>query len=92
MTWNYRKDGEDRTARYIGEMVHGKANGEATYHFDSGDRYIGGFRDGKMHGEGEYLWANGNRFVGNFIDGEPTGYAKLLLPDSGLSPMQMEAG
>ena len=71
--WRYQKDGAWKTGRYEGERRFGRANGQGTYVWASGNKYDGEWKDGKKHGRGVYVDANGFRYDGEFKHGKRHG-------------------
>ena len=69
---------------YVGELRDGKANGQGTLTWASGDalaKYVGEFRNGKMHGQGTLTYADGSKYVGEFKDGAYNGQGTLTFVD-----------
>jgi hypothetical protein len=69
---------------YVGELRDGKANGQGTLTWASGDalaKYVGEFRNGKMHGQGTLTYADGAKYVGEFKDGAYNGQGTITYAD-----------
>lgn len=61
-------------ARYVGQWVNGRFEGEGTYYFSNGDIYEGHWRNDKQEGQGK-LTQGDRYFVGEFKDNRLNGYA-----------------
>ena len=70
---------------FFGEFKNGKANGQGTYSYSSGNKYIGEFRDNKRNGRGTYYYlaedANkGAKYEGLYKDDSMDGLGVYTTP------------
>lgn len=59
---------------YIGDWIHGVAQGSGVKHYACGDVHFGCYCNGNRHGYGIYTWANGDVYQGSFLNGSCSGY------------------
>ena len=71
-------------AKYVGEFMDGKQNGQGLATFSNGTKYVGEFKDGNFNGQGTLTPANsGDKYIGQFKDGKPNGQGTHIFPDGG---------
>lgn len=67
-------------ARYEGNFVEGKRNGEGVYYYSKGSKYVGTQENDRRHGWGTYYYASGSKYVGEWVyetkEGRGTFYSK----------------
>ncbi|MBT4490506.1 MAG: hypothetical protein HOC72_23405 [Rhodospirillaceae bacterium] len=87
LVWNASPQANE-TARWSGQCVHGKAEGEGRLiwrYLTDGEpkeeRYKGTMRAGQLHGRGAYLWANGGRYRGDWNNGKLHGDGQIWYPN-----------
>jgi len=70
----------DDGARYEGNFVQGKRNGEGVYYYAKGSKYIGTQENDRRHGWGTYYYSSGSKYVGEWVyetkEGRGTFYSK----------------
>lgn len=71
-------------ARYRGELVDGRLQGEGRLDYDNGAWYRGQFDRGLQNGRGEWHGADGSHYSGEFRDGLFDGEGRLELPGGGV--------
>ncbi|CAD2222913.1 hypothetical protein AGDE_00179 [Angomonas deanei] len=65
-------------ARYVGELVQGRYEGEGTYSWGDGAQYSGQWRAGRMHGEGTFTERGGSQvWRGMYYNGTGPGLERL---------------
>lgn len=66
-------------ARYRGDLVEGRLQGEGRLDYPDGSRYIGHFDAGQRQGPGEWKGADGTHYQGDFAAGQYQGQGELVL-------------
>merc|ERR1712150_280626 len=54
------------SAKFIGQFLNDKMDGDCTCSFADGCWYIGRYQGGQMHGHGLMEWPNGSKYKGMF--------------------------
>ncbi|ENQ9244914.1 caspase family protein [Pseudomonas aeruginosa] len=68
-------------ARYRGELVDGRLEGQGRLDYDNGAWYAGRFEHGLLHGHGTWQGADGSRYSGGFAAGLFDGQGRLAMAD-----------
>ncbi|EMM6202439.1 caspase family protein [Pseudomonas aeruginosa] len=68
-------------ARYRGELVDGRLEGQGRLDYDNGAWYTGRFEHGLLHGHGTWQGADGSRYSGGFAAGLFDGQGRLAMAD-----------
>lgn len=58
-------------AKYIGNAIKWRFEGQGTYIWPSGSKYVGEWHKGKKHGKGVYTHYTGVKFIGEYRDDRP---------------------
>jgi hypothetical protein len=66
--WNYKRDDEQGSERYVGTMARGRMHGIGTYLESTGEIYQGEFQDGREQGRGLRVFPTG-RYDGEWRQG-----------------------
>ncbi|HEJ3940388.1 TPA: caspase family protein [Pseudomonas aeruginosa] len=75
-------------ARYRGELVDGRLEGQGRLDYDNGAWYAGRFEHGLLHGHGTWQGADGSRYSGGFAAGLFDGQGRLAMADGSFSDSQ----
>ncbi|MBO3276838.1 C13 family peptidase [Pseudomonas schmalbachii] len=79
-------------ARYRGELVDGRLQGEGRLDYDNGAWYRGQFDKGLLSGQGEWHGADGAHYTGEFRDGLFEGSGRLQYSDGSFYQGQFRKG
>ena len=78
--FRYRDHGQWEEQRYVGEMKHGKNQGQGTQDDANGVRFDGDWMDGHRL-RGTQIQADGIRYIGSFSDDKAAGVGTLVYPN-----------
>ena len=74
-----------RDGTYVGELLHGVADGYGRGDYVGGGRYEGQWAEDRPHGEGRWWFGDGSRYEGQFEAGQRHGYGRLVSADGTVS-------
>jgi hypothetical protein len=60
---------KDKSAKYVGQFVNSKPQGDGTIHYANGEQYKGEFRDGSFNGRGVLYQMDGTKVSGYWENG-----------------------
>ena len=68
-------------ARYAGEWVNDKFEGQGTYVYREGAKYTGEFRNNRRNGKGTFTYRDGATYVGEYKDDMRSGRGTFTFPN-----------
>lgn len=66
---------------YLGQVIHGKANGYGWGIFETRGIYQGYWKNNLRHGKGKHTWKNGDVYEGDFFNGHKNGQGIYYFSD-----------